>query len=1092
VSCIDVRDTVRVTALLLLFAALATPATRPEQYVVLLEEPPLAARVVDRKQLGQSAATDRRQALIARQNSLAASFTRSGARVIGSSQVLVNALFIQASPEQADQIAAQPGVRFVERVAPMKRHLMRALDLGNVPQAWSVVNGSQNAGAGVKIAIIDTGIDHTHPGFADDGLQYPSGFPKCQEARGDCAFVNRKVIAARSYVDMLVGDDPQFSRPDDTSPRDRVGHGTAVAMVAAGVRNTGPLGAITGVAPRAWVGNYKIFGSPGVNGQFTTAAAVVQALTDALSDGMDIAVLSLGSPAVWGPRDRGATCNMEGTDACDWRAEATENAARMGLTVVISAGNAGEAAIEVPAYSSVESPGTAPAAITVGAITNSHILYQSVRVEGPNVPADISRINTYFGDGPRPGSPVTAPLRDVAQLEDNGLACSPLANGSLGGAIALIQRGECQLLIKINHAQRAGAVGAIIYQTDGVQGVFPMRGLEETGIPAVLIGNRAGTALKNYASQTAEARVTLDPAVFAQNAEADANIAAFFSSRGPSIRETGIKPELVAVGTDLYTATQRFDPNGDLYDATGYAAVQGTSFAAPMVAGAAAIVKQRNPGFTPGQIKSALVNTASDRVFDFDSQNRLVGATVLDMGAGKLNAADAVRTSVTVEPATLAFGAYGDGAPPPRELVFRNHGSESVRLQLAVVPSPVVSSSARVILDATTLNIAAGGSARVTARLEGSRPQPEFYDGAVQVSGGPVPLRIPYLYFVADGTPYNILPLQGDGFVGDVGGRTRLALKVIDRVGLPVRNAPVRFQSTVGGGVVIEELQNTDDLGISDALIQIGGQIGEQEFYAAVGNNNNFGIYFGGRARLIPTIASGGVRNAASGLLGQGVAPGSYISIFGRGLAEVTRSYNTPYLPLSLAGVSVSFDVPSRRLSVPGRIHFVSDGQINVQVPWELQGVSTALMKVSIGDSSSELFSLAIADHGPAVFEYTETGSGRLLAAAVSQAGTVIGTANAAAKGGVVQLYVNGLGPVNNQPASGEAASLETLSPTRSTPVVTIGGRPADVIFSGLAPGYVGLYQLNVRVGADAPSGLQPVVVTVNGIASKAATLPVQ
>ena len=91
-----------------------------------------------------------------------------------------------------------------------------------------------------------------------------------------------------------------------------------------------------------------------------------------------------------------------------------------------------------------------------------------------------------------------------------------------------------------------------------------------------------------------------------------------------------------------------------------------------------------------------------------------------------------------------------------------------------------------------------------------------------------------------------------------------------------------------------------------------------------------------------------------------------------------------------------------------------------------------------------------------------------------------------------MQLYVNGLGPVNNQPASGEAASLETLSPTRSTPVVTIGGRPADVIFSGLAPGYVGLYQLNVRVGADAPSGLQPVVVTVNGIASKAATLPVQ
>ena len=90
----------------------------------------------------------------------------------------------------------------------------------------------QNAGAGVRIAIIDTGIDHTHPAFDDSGLQYPAGFPKCQESRGDCAFVNRKVIVARSYVNMLVGSDPVETRPDDLSPRDRVGHGTAVAMIA--------------------------------------------------------------------------------------------------------------------------------------------------------------------------------------------------------------------------------------------------------------------------------------------------------------------------------------------------------------------------------------------------------------------------------------------------------------------------------------------------------------------------------------------------------------------------------------------------------------------------------------------------------------------------------------------------------------------------------------------------------------------------------------------------------------------------------------------------------------------------------------------
>ena len=80
-------------------------------------------------------------------------------------------------------------------------------------------------------------------------------------------FVNRKVIAARSYVDMLVGTDPQFTHGRTIRLRATVSAtAPAVAMVAAGGRVTGPVGTITGVAPRAWLGNYKVFGSPGVNG----------------------------------------------------------------------------------------------------------------------------------------------------------------------------------------------------------------------------------------------------------------------------------------------------------------------------------------------------------------------------------------------------------------------------------------------------------------------------------------------------------------------------------------------------------------------------------------------------------------------------------------------------------------------------------------------------------------------------------------------------------------------------------------------------------------------------------------------------------
>jgi hypothetical protein len=127
----------------------------------------------------------------------------------------------------------------------------------------------------------------------------------------------------------------------------------------------------------------------------------------------------------------------------------------------------------------------------------------------------------------------------------------------------VILRGDCQLALKVQHAQRAGAAGVIIYQAGGTDGVFRMRGLEETGIPAVLTGNRNGVALLNYINSNAGATVTLDPALTSVTTS-DFNSVAFFSSRGPSIRENGLKPELVAVGTDLYTATQRFDPNGDM------------------------------------------------------------------------------------------------------------------------------------------------------------------------------------------------------------------------------------------------------------------------------------------------------------------------------------------------------------------------------------------------------------------------------------------------------------------------------------------------------------------------------------------------
>jgi uncharacterized protein (TIGR03437 family) len=170
----------------------------------------------------------------------------------------------------------------------------------------------------------------------------------------------------------------------------------------------------------------------------------------------------------------------------------------------------------------------------------------------------------------------------------------------------------------------------------------------------------------------------------------------------------------------------------------------------------------------------------------------------------------------------------------------------------------------------------------------------------------------------------------------------------------------------------------------------------------------------------------------------------------------------------------------------------VSPGQINVQVPWELAGQSQVQLKVSNGLYSSARLTIPLNEVSPAFFEYTDPGSGRQLIAALDQNFQLVTGAAPVARGSVVQLYANGLGPVDNQPATGQVAPSSPLATCRIAAQVTIGGQNATVLFAGLAPGFVGLYQINATVPAEAPTGIQPVVITMNGVASKTASLPVR
>ena len=1077
-----------------------TAATRNDRYALILADAPLASLVSSHTQLASTALTEPRARIDTVQDRLKAELAQRHFLVIGSTKVLLNAIYVIAPQDQLAELRALPGVVRVEKMRPLKMRLNRALDLMNVPAAWNALGGQQSAGRGSKIAILDTGIDQTHPAFQDPGLSVPSGFPKC--AGLDCAYTNSKVIVARSYVPQLVlGSNPTISRPDDVSPRDRFGHGTAAAMIAAGETVKGPAATITGVAPKAQLGNYKIFGSPGVN-DVTFTDVVIQALDDAAVDGMDVAVLALGAPALWGPNDRGATCMLQGSQPCDPQADAVENAIRMGLTVVVSAGNDADTGYQFPAFGSIETPGTAPDAITVGATTNSHIFFSSVRLSGSGVPSNLQQIFAMFGDGPKPAAPLTRPLRDVSKLGDNGEACSPLQNGVLGGAIALIARGDCGFNTKVANAQAAGAAGVIVFQNNGDESLFPMIGLTNIGLPAVLIGASEGSALQTFLATHTNFPVTLDPSLIENTLSTPGSFdtIASFSSYGPAIGDSNIKPDLVAVGTDLYTAVQNYDPNGGPYNPARFDSVQGTSFSTAAVGGAVALVKQANPGFLPAQFKSAVVNTANPGISDFDANGNLVPARVNAIGAGKLDAGAAVRTTIEANPATLSFGVITNTLPS-RVFTLTNTGASSVTLQLGVSQRDA-DSRARVTLSTNSVTISRGGSVAITAQMQGSAPAAGSYEGAITIQGGAVNLRIPYLYIVSDGVPFDAIVLGGSGFDSEINGAVTLDLKVLDRFGAPVRNVPIRFYSTFGGGSISSGTATTDSLGIAEATAIVGGTPGDQEFAADINNPKAFTVYFDGSARVPLAISNNGVVNAASLQVGQGLAPGSYVTIFGSGLSDLTRSFITPYLPVSLAGVSVSFDVPNRNISVPGRISFVSPGQINVQIPWELQGLNTAFMKVSIGNFSSlacdsngmncQTYAVPLNDYSPALFEYTEASTGKQLAAALDTNFLLVTSSHPVARGAVVQLYANGLGPVNNQPPSGEITPAQPLPTTRVIPNVSIGGQPAQVTFSGLAPFNVGLYQLNVVVPSNIGPGVQPVVITANGVMSKTSMLPVQ
>jgi len=228
-----------------------------------------------------------------------------------------------------------------------------------------------------------------------------------------------------------------------------------------------------------------------------------------------------------------------------------------------------------------------------------------------------------------------------------------------------------------------------------------------------------------------------------------------------------------------------------------------------------------------------------------------------------------------------------------------------------------------------------------------------------------------------------------------------------------------------------------------------------------------------------PQPKVGGVVNGASYVSGAAVAPGSIISIFGSNLGSGEASASTVPLFTTLLDTSVTIN------GVPVPLYYVGPGQINAQVPLEMFTPGTASVVVTVNGVSSSPFTFKVAAPAPGIFYY---GTGR--AVAINPDGSLNGPSAPAKPGDVLIVYLTGQGEVTNPVVDSAPGQASPLSQTVATTTVKIGGTNATVFYSGLAPDFVGLMQLNVQVPTVA-AGDQPMVVTIGGAVSNSELITV-
>ncbi|XLP09060.1 S8 family serine peptidase [Alteromonas marina] len=516
-----------------------------------------------------------------------------------------------------------------------------SLDLIGAVETWEQFGGKENAGAGVKVAIIDSGIRPENPLFSGENFEAPAAdtLPTddyCSEVPDFC---NNKLIVARA-ADIVEG----FAVVEEEyeSPLGFNGHGTHVAGTAVGnfgvmAERDGAEAEISGVAPAAYLMAYKgLYATPANPASSSGASSMLLSMLEAaLTDGADVVNNSWGG---------GAGGNPNGSVYEDVL-EAMHDA---GVVTVFAAGNDG------PGDTTIGCPGCSDDVITVANTTTGRLFANEVTIEGDTTIGSIPALYSVGNPAIVFDSPITAPVVYAGEVDaENVEGCDAFDAGAFEGAIALISRGTCGFVTKIENAEAAGAEAVLIHNVDG-RGEAPilMSGLSDAQtIPSLMLPATPGQALAALAESTEETlNVTIGSEIVRVVSDSLADIMNEFSSRGPNGDPTFLKPNIAAPGTRIFSGESPDAPN---HEGENFSFKDGTSMASPHVAGAAALLKQMHPDWTAQQIKSALVTSSIRDVLKEDAATQ---ADNFDMGAGRLDLPRATTVELTYSDLSLVDG----------------------------------------------------------------------------------------------------------------------------------------------------------------------------------------------------------------------------------------------------------------------------------------------------------------------------------------------------------------------------------------------------------------------------------------------------